>query len=278
MSSVRAILAGMLLGALVSLAAEESVPHHGNVRPYPSRGLHMPKAEYAGSLTWLPFFEASATAGNYWDWSARHVDYSQGTAGNRPTWTAGGWYAFDGSDIITSTTNGFTTTTGTIMGWVNLTADGGFFPTLWSLCYGDNATHYSFVTFRITQATSYDVVQLIVSVDDVTKLNIHTPVNSSDAFVSAWHHMAVVQGGGTDQYLYIDGIQQTKTEITTTDRAAWWDDVRGGTYKGNLTTVGALKFKNANTNWLNGAVDDVRVFNFALTSNQVWTVYTRGAK
>ena len=95
---------------------------------------------------------------------------------------------------------------------------------------------------------------------------------SDDVFAdNNWHHIVGVYDGGTavtDLEIYVDGVHSDTASISQ------------GTYvamenKSNPLTIGwAPVFGGSN---FDGLIDDVRIYNYALTPLQIRTEYNQGA-
>ena len=76
---------------------------------------------------------------------------------------------------------------------------------------------------------------------------------------STWHHVVVTNNDSTVTY-YVDGLQ------TGTDSSGIGAD--------NATS---LYIGYDGTNYFDGLIDDVRIFNYPLSANQVKQVFTGGS-
>jgi len=77
-----------------------------------------------------------------------------------------------------------------------------------------------------------------------------------------WHHvMIVVDHTANFLYMYIDGSVATSTGISTV---------------GSTTNVRNLDFGNDASNYFNGTMDDIRIYNKALSAAEVTALYNSG--
>ena len=76
----------------------------------------------------------------------------------------------------------------------------------------------------------------------------------------AWHHVVATFENGTTMKIYMDGVYKTQRTSTSASTGT------GGTF----TIAGA-------TSDFNGQIDDIRIYNYALTATQVKTLYNGGA-
>jgi len=86
-----------------------------------------------------------------------------------------------------------------------------------------------------------------------------------------WHHIAVVSDGA-DYYLYIDGKADTLTVNQGSNTGDWFSD----TDNRDTITVGYLNRTTAE-DYTTGQIDDVRVYSYPLTQQQINLVMNNGA-
>ncbi len=93
-----------------------------------------------------------------------------------------------------------------------------------------------------------------------------------------WIHIAVVQDGSALK-IYKNGILQTVSSyLSQDDKGAWFGDISQHG-EGYLTTANVGRMCGMDGwcgNYLNGKVDDVRYYNFALDQNGVNALYNKG--
>jgi|Napbiome12C3dose_1001474.scaffolds.fasta_scaffold00057_2 hypothetical protein len=84
--------------------------------------------------------------------------------------------------------------------------------------------------------------------------------------ISNWHHLVLTSSGGATQTLnlYVDGVLKT-THSETFNLAS------------TSKKIGVLDDNGTKNYWYNGQIDDVKVFNYALTASQVKNEYNGGA-
>lgn len=89
-------------------------------------------------------------------------------------------------------------------------------------------------------------------------------ISSNDVATTGWHHLVGTYDGTTVK-LYLDGIQQTSTH----------------TQSGNIDTdtLNSVEIgrNSAGSTFMKGSLDDVRVYNYALTAQQVKSVMSDGS-
>jgi hypothetical protein len=94
----------------------------------------------------------------------------------------------------------------------------------------------------------------------------HENESASNVQTTGWQHVMVTWNSGEVAKLYINGILDTPTAL---------DDVIGGTTTGYTTLIVGRGGKDTNGSW-DGLVDDVRVYDVALTVADVQTVMNGG--
>ena len=99
-----------------------------------------------------------------------------------------------------------------------------------------------------------------------TEEGSHENESASNVQTTEWQHVMVTWTSGQAAKLYINGVLDTPTAL---------DGVIGGTTTGYTTVIVGRGGKDASGSW-NGLVDDVRVYEVALTAAQVQTVMNGG--
>ncbi|MBN1169343.1 hypothetical protein JXA63_05665 [Candidatus Woesebacteria bacterium] len=89
-----------------------------------------------------------------------------------------------------------------------------------------------------------------------------TTINDGD-----WHQIVFVKTGDTTTSLYVDG----RLEATGSNESYINSDLTGG----NLPSIGCLK--SYDSGYIDGQIDDVKIFNYALTEEQVRNEYNAGS-
>ena len=86
---------------------------------------------------------------------------------------------------------------------------------------------------------------------------------------NTWAHITIVQDG-VQPKVYKNGVEVPITFTISTDKTAWFSDLpsldNGRIGCGNQNNIGDIQF-------FNGAIDEVAVFNTALTANDVQSIY-----
>jgi hypothetical protein len=100
--------------------------------------------------------------------------------------------------------------------------------------------------------------------DDASTNQNNTFYRNASLIDGKWHHVEVIRSSASTYSLYIDGIlQNTSTTISPSTTTT------------TKTCIGAL-CRSANTQFFNGSIDEVKVYNYARTAAQVAYDYNRG--
>jgi hypothetical protein len=183
-----------------------------------------------------------------------------GTAANAPTWTssgkAGGAYAFDGvNDYIDIGNNR------------SLTPNNTLSVSLWVKPYATQNT-YSGLAGNFN---SYSGWIIRYSTSNQLSIRIGNGTTHQDFFSSGstttnnWTHMAFVYNGSGIIY-YFNGINET----VRSSNIAWLDYLSADVLIGSdgLTA----------NRYFNGTIDEVQIFNYSLSANQIAAMYRAGVE
>jgi hypothetical protein len=178
-------------------------------------------------------------------------------------------YTFDGVNDYVNIDSALTplasTTVGTWSCWVK-PVDATPAGNRRSLSFGDtDADTYIAITH-----TTAGLCRFTVTLAGVQQFNINTDAAAFSDGV--WALVCVVQDG-VSPIIYIDGVAVAQTFIVTTDTTAWFSDLSGldngrlGAFKTNLLE---------DLNFFDGSIDEVALFDTALTAAQVLELYNSG--
>lgn len=109
--------------------------------------------------------------------------------------------------------------------------------------------------------------QLRITDTGVFNFDISFVANLSSGYTlntGQWYQVAVIRSGGTAQ-CYVDGVAQGSTSASTPNAIS------------NFTTIGASQVAAGTVSrFFNGVVDDVRLYNRAITTTELTQLYNRG--
>ncbi|MEK7090561.1 MAG: LamG-like jellyroll fold domain-containing protein, partial [Patescibacteria group bacterium] len=156
----------------------------------------------------------------------------------------------------------------TISGWINTTnvsASEGIFSTDKTQASAHNHTG---IWFNISQFTA-GVIDVSFGADtNCGPSGRRTKTGTTVLSANQWYHVAAVVGGATDMSLYINGVDDGGTYAGT-----------GGSivYSGNVGSVGKITNCADGTDIaFSGLIDDVRVYNRALSKDEIKRLYNMG--
>lgn len=244
-------------------------------------------------VAWYKFDECSGTAINDWapgatpnsfaghtgtlSIGATGTQTSAGTCGSGATteaWNNGSTgkfnasMNFDGTDDwvdASGNTSILTQTVGTFSSWVKFANNttigaiggvgngGDCGSSQWGVQYRGDSN-------KTIQVYSYP------SDGSAANLSAYTPANT--IVDTSWHNV-VVTVDSANLKVYVDGVNQTLSGMVS-------NKFFGNAATANKLTVGR-HYTNACTNYLNGQIDDVRIYNYALSPAQIKQVYNGGS-
>ena len=228
-----------------------------------------PSADYGNMVLWQTFSYSDNSDADFYDLSTSGNDGSQTTAASQPTWSSadGGVYDFDGVDdfidIDTTIADLAATTVGSWTSWINI-PDATPSDRQYPIAFGD--------------ANVNNVIGLNIEADG--KLRALSAPNgwalltdSSVMSSNTWQFLSLTQNG-TSPVLYVDGVAVEQTFTVSTDKTFWFSD-NGGI---DTARVGAIKnFSNPELKFVEGYIDDLRIYDTALTAAQIGAIYTNTA-
>ncbi len=183
----------------------------------------------------------------------------------KPSWTNAGKYekalSFGGTNAYLAAASDISQfkVTGdlTLSAWINLTNISSQHDIICKYT-GTAATS----AYCLTVNTSGQLQMLVVN---STGPAIVTTTGTTAMSTSTWYHVAGVFKSATSVTLYINGYQDTQntTSIPTTLQ--------------NPTTILDIGGENAGSNLMNGSIDNVNIFNSALTSDQIKVLYNQNS-
>ena len=84
---------------------------------------------------------------------------------------------------------------------------------------------------------------------------------------NTWHHIVITQNG-TAPELYVNGSKPAQTFTVSTSVTRWWNNITI-----EQVNIGALIWSGGSSGYVNGKIDEVAIWNTALTSTQVAEIY-----
>jgi len=234
----------------------------------------MPESIYTNCVLWQAFSHDDDSGTNYYDLSTSGNDGVQATANSQPAWTndAGGSYYFVTDDYIESTSlNGFNTSVGAIMWWSKVNDVAGNYSPV-----GLSEASGTATLLLLYNRDSNDSFEIQLTTDSTLQFQARTAIDSLDAHVDTWLHIAVVQNG-TEVSIYFNGILMPLVWTVTTDKTKWFSDLIGASTAADTYAIGALAYNGGILFPFSGGIDDVIIYNRVPSSNEVYTVATETA-
>ncbi len=187
-----------------------------------------------------------------------------GTTFNGPTWVAGHTnfaLSFNGTNQYVNANNNAVVNTGadfSVCTWVLLNNLNG-----WQTIVSEDGTNISGFFLQYSQSIGNKFDFAIQSADSTTSTAYRAASTSSPA-AGGWYHLCGVRSG-SNILLYVNGALQQSVAIT----GAW-----AATGK---VAVGRGMWGAAQVDWTNGTIDQVRIYNRALSASEVSTLYSSGS-
>jgi hypothetical protein len=80
---------------------------------------------------------------------------------------------------------------------------------------------------------------------------------------NTWAHIVITQNG-TEPELYVNGVKPAQTFTTPTNKTKWWDDITI-----EQVNIGALIYSAGTAGLAQGNIDEVAIFDYALSARQI---------
>jgi hypothetical protein len=189
---------------------------------------------------------------------------NHGTVFGNPQWITGqinGALALDGVDDYVDLPIGSviaSLSSCTITTWVNFSNTGGAWQRIWD--FGSNETYNMFLTPR----TGMDG-NLRFAITRMGNSN-ESQLNAPSTLATGWHHVAVAINGATrEMQMYLDSgvVANSTTQVLPRDL-------------GNTTQNWLGRSQYPADAYFNGSLDDLRIYNWALTASEVAVVMSEG--
>ncbi|MDB4303690.1 right-handed parallel beta-helix repeat-containing protein, partial [Desulfosarcina sp.] len=207
--------------------------------------------------------EDSTATGAIRDYSTFENNGTLGSGAAQPTWNSsgivGGAYYFNGDNYLEINMN-FSDTVGTLSVWVKPTTAGILDTILWG---GDTTGNGWGPSDEIHFSTSEGSDKLMFFIEGgADDCSIESPAGTIDG---SWYHLVGTYNltAGTCAF-YINGTKINNDTFTSHDSSTWDSIVYVG-------RVGSSNIRN-----FNGLIDEVKIFNRSLSSDQIQAIYQAG--
>ena len=115
-------------------------------------------------------------------------------------------------------------------------------------------------------------LNFLASWDPNWTVDFFAATSSLDIPVGQWTHVAGIWSGGSDVKLYIDGIEDTDATVNAPNVLSSLGETSVPIQIGALTDSA-----NELYSFFNGLIDEVEIFNRALTAGEIRAIYTAGS-
>lgn len=193
---------------------------------------------------------------------------------NGPTWTAGkkaGAVSFDGSnDTANVDTDDFDSfEQGSVSAWIKTSVGGTI------VSYGSRSTQLGNMSWVCEVGCRQEWQSNPVAAWGVVE-------TTTDIRDNQWHFITFVANGSSRVKIYIDGVEQSTTHNGQGSETDWIADTRTVASEPNNLQLGSAirRIDGAAEDYnprFTGTIDDVRIYNRALTATEITAMYTSGA-
>jgi len=183
--------------------------------------------------------------------------YANGVVGNGVLLNGSSQYIAIGTNLYESYQ------TGTITAWI--------YPTSMVLSLSILSSSVAAKNTNFLQFGIYAVTRTLVMHDRTGKANNYVLSSPTVLQSNAWAHVAVTTSGSAYRY-WINGVEQTATNLVGSNSGAWFGDFLPDTHDVNI----GKRQRPDDTQWFAGKLDEVRIWNIALTSDEIKKLYYMG--
>ncbi len=268
-----ASVSGLTLGTFYYARAYATNPNgtfFGNIIRFRTAALIAQPPNNLGLVGYWPMDEATSTIAG--DFSGNGNNGTMNTFANPPT-ASSGWnpgkrgaaLAFDGSSDYISVPTISISSDMTVSAWVKLNSNsvGDWSRTVIAKsAWGAGADGDFYLNLRTSPIAQTGTGRWTFSLQQGG--TTYNAQQASDAVVGVWTHVVGIKSGN-NTYVYVNGVQAGT-------------DPSSGSFANNSNTIDIGAFPaNEATTALNGTIDDVRLYNRALTESEITTLYEKGA-
>lgn len=220
-----------------------------------------------------------------WDFEEGTGSSANDTSGNNNTGTWQGtvpyWNSgkigkagkFNGSNnylSLASPSNFNFSAPATISVWVKSTSDTA--QSVFAVTESSTGNNYQIMYLGdVTGSCTNELITLSRAVGGVATYNLcYTTATRTELFDGRWHFISATFDGSTVK-LYLDGIQKTLTVGVGSNNGAY-----GGISGANDASIGSIITSSSRGSYVNGSLDNLRVFNYARSAAQIQWDYNQG--
>ncbi|MDP3956223.1 MAG: LamG domain-containing protein [bacterium] len=164
-------------------------------------------------------------------------------------------------------------TTGTISMWIKPTSDNAK-----EAIYFDigplNSTASTHLYLDLDWRLGNNAFKFGAAKDGIDQWYVSGPNDSATPYLNQWVHITITHDGVTPR-TYINGVDSGFTFIVSTNKTAWIKSVAtDATTKATKIITGGYNYSSGPILFFPGSIDDVRIYNRALTATEVAELYT----
>jgi len=163
---------------------------------------------------------------------------------------------------------------GSISAWVKTSTDiniSNRAQTVFGLSDGVNQFFYLCVGDGGTSTLTNEIISLIIGDGNSNRVGYLTATRT-ELIDGNWHHI-VLTGDGSTYKIYLDGVSKTVTPRSGFSNNGLWFNTQASVTK---AYIGAAAQNASKNNYMNGGIDDVRVYNKVLSATEIQTIYSAG--
>lgn len=180
-------------------------------------------------------------------------------------------YSFDGVDdfidLSSHVSNFIGWNTGTITGWFkkSILSLGGAI-----LCFSESSTHSNFVYNVLYSRDNEDLLHYSIrrNCDNCNQLTMELYNENHLLCDDVWHHFAIVTGSGSNK-IYVDGNENYIEILNGSTSTNEFSNILNA----DAFTIGALKRDSEIESYINSKIDDICIYNRALTESEIQALY-----
>jgi hypothetical protein len=109
----------------------------------------------------------------------------------------------------------------------------------------------------------------------------HNPLWSGSTIMQSgrWYHITFVADGSSMMKIFVNGVAENvvfDNNTTPATGSEWFASIYGVSSYNHFISIGALRRAGAPEGFFNGQIDDMRIYNRALTSSEIDSLYQEG--
>lgn len=159
-------------------------------------------------------------------------------------------------------------TEGSIEAWFNARDDVADNRVIFNVSDKDHVSGYNRFVLYLSSAASYTI--RLYTVDNAG--TAHSVSTTASGWADSKTHHVVLTSSGTAWKIYVDGVNQALTVNTGSNNGNWIGDL--GTT--DVVHIGTQETQSIQSDWFDGTIDDVAIYDYELSADQVAEHYELG--